>query len=97
VIRDEQRLHMILDRDGYAKEKPIVVSDDLARIEFTLENRTGRAHQTGLTLAGLPAGNYQVAVDGKSVATIRGSRTEQKVMLPIGAPAAQVLIRRIAR
>jgi hypothetical protein len=96
VIRDSQRLHMVLDHDGYAKEKPIVIHDDLSRIEFTLENRTGRAHETRLTLAGLPAGSYAVSVDGRTVATLNGSSAEQKVMLPVGtSPAAQVTIARI--
>jgi hypothetical protein len=96
VVRDSQRLHMVLDHDGYAKEKPIVIQDDLSRIEFTLENRTGRAHDTRLTLAGLPAGSYAVSVEGRTVATINGSSAEQKVMLPVGAsPAAQVTIARI--
>ena len=56
VIRGDQRLHLELDHDGYAKEQPIVVADDLSRIQFTLENRTGGAHTTGLSIAGLPAG-----------------------------------------
>ncbi len=83
VIRADQRLHMELDHDGYAKERPIVVSDDLSRVQFTVENRTVGAHQTGLTIAGLPAGQYTVAVDGRSVATIAGGPDTHKVALPI--------------
>ena len=95
VVRDEQRLHMVLDHDGYAKEQPVIVSDDLSAIRFVLENRTGPAHQTGLTLSGLPAGDYTVAVDGKAVATVRGAAPSTKIALPIGAaPAAQVSITR---
>jgi hypothetical protein len=99
VIRDDQHLHMVLERDAYAKEKPVVLSDDLSRIQFTLENRTGRAHETGLKLAGLPAGDYAVAVAGRTVATVRGGTQEgSKIMLPVGAvPSAQVTINRTAR
>jgi hypothetical protein len=39
VIRDGQRLHMELDHDGYAKERPIVVADDLSSVRFVVENR----------------------------------------------------------
>jgi hypothetical protein len=63
VMRGDQRLHLELDHDGYAKEQPIVVADDLSRIQFTLENRTGGAHTTGLSIAGLPAG--RVRGDGR--------------------------------
>ena len=98
VVRDDQRLHLVLDHDGYAKEQPIVVADDLSRIQFTLENRTGRAHEAGLTIAGLPAGEFTVSVDRKIVATVRGSDGEAKVGLPVGeGPSAQVTISRTAR
>ena len=73
VVRGEQRLHLALDHDGFAKEQPIVVSDSLDRIEFVLENRTGGAHTTGLSISGLPEGNYTVSVDGRATGTVRGS------------------------
>jgi Family of unknown function (DUF5695) len=93
VIRDSQRLHLTLDHDGFAKEQPVVVADDLSRVEFVLENRTGRAHQTGLMLAGLPAGQYLVSVDGKTVTTIEGVRGEQLIALPVpGSSSAHVVI-----
>jgi hypothetical protein len=85
VVRGDQRLHLVLDRDGYAKERPISVADDLSRIEFTLENRTGTAHRTELAVSGLPAGTYTVTVDGQPAATILGSDREQTVTLAVGA------------
>lgn len=95
VARDDQRLHLALDHDGFAKDQPIIVSDDLSSIRFVLENRTGPAHQTGLALAGLPPGDYAVAVDGTTVATVRGSTTAAKIALPVGAaPAARISITR---
>ena len=84
VVRGDQRFHMTLDRDGYASEQPIVVSDDLSSIRFTLENRAGRAHQSGVTLRGLPPGDYAVTVDDRSVATVRGTPAETRIALPIG-------------
>ena len=95
VIRDDQRLHMVLDHDGYAKGRPILVADDLSRIAFTLENRTGAAHRTGLTVSGLPAGEYTVIVDGRRVGSIQGSRDERTLALPLDAsPTAAVTIRK---
>ena len=89
VIRGDQRLHMILDHDGYAKEQPVIVADDLSRVQFTLENRTGGKHSTGLTIAGLPAGSYTVSVDGKTVGSVKGSSEATEVTLPIGAGATE--------
>lgn len=86
VVRDGQRLHMVLDHDGYAREQAVTIADDLSRIGFTVENRTGAAHTTGLTIAGLPAGDYTVTVDGTRVGTVRGSAAETKIALPIGTP-----------
>ena len=95
VIRAGQRFHMELDHDGYAGDHPIVISDDLSRIQFTLENRTGGAHQTGLSIAGLPAGDYEVAVNGKPAGTIKGGQGSV-VTLPVGAvPSVRVTISRV--
>jgi len=96
VIRGEQRLHLVLDHDGFAKEQPVVIADDLSRIGFTLENRTGGRHSTGLTIAGLAAGSYQVAVDGKTVASVKGAGNTAEIQLPVGAAStARVDIRKI--
>jgi len=95
VIRGNQRLHMLLDHDGYAKDQPVVVADDLSRIAFTLENRTGGSHSTLLAIAGLPAGSYTLTVDGKKAGTLKGSTSEASFSLPVGAaPTAQVEIRK---
>jgi uncharacterized membrane protein len=98
VIRDSQRLHMVLDHDGYAKDRPIVVADDLSRIQFTLENRTGAAHRTALTISGLPTGTYTVTAGERPVSTISGSDGEQAVSLAVDAsPTVVVTIMRTAR
>ena len=86
VVRDAQRLHIALDHDGFAKEQPIVVSDALDRVEFVLENRTGAAHTTGLSIAGLPAGNYTLRVDGRDAGKVTGG--SQQTIVSIGVPGA---------
>jgi hypothetical protein len=88
VIRDNQRLHMELARDGFAKEQPVVVSNTLSRIEFTLENRVKNAHVTRLEISGLPAGNYSVTVEGQGQSSqIKGGETSQSVDLTVGTSA----------
>jgi hypothetical protein len=90
VIRGNQRLHLELDHDGFAKEQPIVVNDDLSRIQFTVENRVGRVHTTGLSIEGLPAGEYRIDVDGRTVQTLR--EPSASVTLPVGADGSRVTI-----
>jgi hypothetical protein len=41
------------------------VDDELREIRFTLENRTQDQHVAILRLAGLPAGDYSVHIDGE--------------------------------
>jgi hypothetical protein len=87
VVRGDQRLHLLLDHDGYARERSIEVRDDLSRIAFSLENRSGRPHRTRLSVAGLPPGDYIVSVGGRTLTTIRGARSAQHVLLPIATTA----------
>jgi hypothetical protein len=94
VIRGDQRLHLELDHDGFAREQPIVVNDELSRIQFTLENRTGGAHTTGLTIEGLPPGEYDVIVRGKKAAGASGGKN-QLVSLPISGASVRVEITRV--
>src|SRR6185436_14454279 len=97
VMRGDQRAHLELDHDGFAKEQPIVVAEDLSRIQFTLENRTGGAHITGLTIAGLPPGEYDVTVPGQQSGRIAltGGPQQTTVALPVsGAALSSVTIRR---
>lgn len=62
-----QRLKIELDRDGFATDKPIRLDKRLGKISFTLENRAGDRHTTGLCLS-LPAGtSYSLAQNGKPV------------------------------
>jgi hypothetical protein len=93
VVRGDMRVHLILDHDGFAKEQPIVVAEDLSRIQFTLENRTGGAHTTGLSIAGLPAGEYVVTVDGQQAARLRGGQ-QVAVALAIARATARIDIQR---
>jgi hypothetical protein len=90
VVRGSQRLHMLLDHDGFAKERAIVVSDDLSALQFAVENRSGIAHTAELSIGGLPPGDYTVTVADKVIATIAGGPEERRVALPIstGAPTA---------
>ena len=89
VIRDAQRLHLELDHDGFAREQPVVIADDLSRIAFTLENRSGGPHTVGLSIDGLAGGEYDVTVDGRRVARIDGAKPAT-IALPVSRATAAV-------
>jgi hypothetical protein len=92
VIRGEQRLHLELDRDGFAPEQAVVVDDALERIAFTLENRSGTAHETTLTIAGMPPGEFTLTFDGDKVASFQGGIQATRVVLPVSAGAAGAVV-----
>lgn len=74
LIGRSGRLHLLLDRDGFAEGLPITVDyvhpnwakgvDSPQRIAFSLENRSGDRHRTTLSLRGLSPGNYYLMVEG---------------------------------
>jgi hypothetical protein len=61
VVRGERRLHLVLDRDGFAAEQPIRIDPSLREARFTLENRTGDTHTTTARLSGIAG---PIAVEG---------------------------------
>lgn len=65
VIEKSRRLHVLLDRDGFAKGRPITISDAMDRLSFELENRTGTEHTTILSIQGFKPGRYELSVDGR--------------------------------
>lgn len=60
VLLNGRRLHIELDRDGFAAGQQLRVGRDLKSFSFTLENRGDRAgvHETKIDFTGLPAGRY---------------------------------------
>ncbi len=60
-----RRLKLALDRDGFAREKPIHLHPNLATLQFILENHGIGPHPTQLKIEGLPQGRYDLSVDGQ--------------------------------
>jgi hypothetical protein len=70
LLDGRHRVHIELDRDGFATEKPIRFDDNLEQFTFIVENRDpqpAHPHTTHLTISGL-SGPYEVIVEGKSAA-----------------------------
>ncbi len=65
--RRGERLGLEVDRDGFAEGQPIQVDKGLDRVALTLENRTGTAHSTELSIS-MPYGTvYVLTQDGRPV------------------------------
>ena len=96
VIRDDARLHLTLDRDGFAAGEPIRFDEGLSEISFAIENRTPgatREHTAEMTLSGLPGRSYDILLDGTVLREIKGGSTPNKIPLPVGKPETQIVIR----
>ena len=100
LVGREARMHMLLERDGFAADQPIRLSSSLAghteaarqspEIEFQLENRSGDRHQTILRLLGLKPGRYAVRVGGEQVGEFDAKETEWRyVNLAVGRPGCR--------
>jgi hypothetical protein len=78
-----RRLHLALNRDGFAAEQPLQVSRALDRLAFTLESRAPAQHEATLAIEGLPPGHYSAAAG----AVVRPFRVEEKrrarIQLPV--------------
>lgn len=97
VVRGGTRFQMQLDRDGFAKERPILFGDTLDRISFEVENRSHDQHKATLTLSGLPEGQYDIVVDQKRLPAVVCKDMESRdVKIPIAPdrPATVTILRR---
>lgn len=95
VLRDGQRVHLTMRYDRFAAEQPIVVSDDLSALRFVVENvDPGIAHAATLRVGGLPAGRYEVRLDGETTATFDSDGTRAtEVTLSMTEETHRVVIR----
>lgn len=55
----------LYNEDGYAKEECIVFTKGLDLIEFILENRSGKTHDSSFSIENMDPGKYQLFVDGQ--------------------------------
>ncbi|MBN1418981.1 MAG: hypothetical protein JXP34_09405 [Planctomycetes bacterium] len=99
ILAGGLRLHLALERDGFAREAPIAVDPAGVRIRFTLENRGLAPHATRIRCAGLPPGRYAVEAGGAPVAAFAAEPgRDASVHVPVGSdPAYEMAIRQEKR
>jgi hypothetical protein len=93
LLDGHHRIHVELDRDGFAAQQPIRFDDNLQQFTFQIENRdpqpTQQAHTTHITISGLP-GNYEILSAGKSITRIPAAGGTAE--LPIGDQLTTITI-----
>lgn len=85
VVRGTTRFQMQLNRDGFAKDQPVTLTNSLNQIAFRLENRSHDKHETTLKLNGLQQGTYQVHLNQTKLANIvshQGGELDVKIPVP---------------
>lgn len=80
-LTGDNRVHLLLGADGFTKGETVAFNDEWSRIEFKLENRSGRDHDGSFELSGLPRGDYEVKLNGKRVHSFTSS-AGQTVLCP---------------
>lgn len=102
AILGAARLHLTLQRDGFAAEQPIVLvtqpDGQVTAIRFVLESRSGSPHTARLVLGGLAPGKYRLLIDRREPAELEPCDGEDRVIdLPAGGKQARTIeIRRAA-
>jgi len=98
LIKDATRFHIILDRDGFADEIPIVLKNNLHEITLTLENRSNSDHFTNISILGLQTGEYVTSVDSNDYQKFKVFSHEEIILqIPmfVGNGKPNILIERI--
>ena len=86
LVLGRTRFQMQLDRDGFAEDKTITLTNSLSRIEFLIENRSHDKHQTTLHLEGLPNGTYSVLMNQHPLAKVVSNRGQ---LLDVKIPVSE--------
>jgi len=68
VISKEQRISVSMDRDGFAKEHPVIVSGTLDKLSFSIENRTGDTHELKLLIQTDPGRTIRLVHNNRNIA-----------------------------
>ena len=96
IVRGAQRVHILLDRDGFAKDQAVSFDDALSTIRFALENRATAKHETVARIAGLPVGIYEVKSQNRLAQKLTvKSGEEHQIRIPVESSGASVVIVRV--
>jgi Family of unknown function (DUF5695) len=93
---EQNKLHLILEKDRFAASQPIVLKEDLSEVRFRLESDNPTGHVAKLHVAGLPAGSYTLFEGNKMLAVLAvkdGQENVFEMSLAAGANVKSFAIR----
>ena len=85
-------MDVTLDRDGFAKDQPVKIAPATGNLRAVIENRSGDAHTTTLTIKGFPAGTYRMITGNKQTAGIEVNGHEQQLAIAMGKNALMIVL-----
>jgi hypothetical protein len=90
------RLKVELERDGFASAADISVDKSLEAVMFTIENRTGNAHRTGIRLSFPVDAHYALTADGAPVALAETGNSDYpwRAEVPVSGRTTAVTLQR---
>ncbi len=90
------RLKVELERDGFAAAGDISVDKSLEAVTFTVENRTGNAHRTGIRLSFPVNAHYALTVNGVPAAMAETGNPDYpwRAEVPVSGAMTTVTLRR---
>src|SRR5438094_4123497 len=82
---EQNKLHLVLERDRFAASQPILIKEDLSEVRFRLESDNPTRHLARLLMTG-PAGKYAVIASARKIQEVEiKDGQESTVELPIAA------------
>ena len=78
----DNKLDVELNRDGFAKDKAVIIDPAGKQLKFEIENRTGDAHYVQVNIKGLK-GMYQLKVNDKLLKNVSLQKDNSVLTIPI--------------
>jgi hypothetical protein len=79
------KIDIEVNRDGYAKNRKLIINPVIGDLDCTLENRTGDAHITVMNINGLPNGSYTWKTGGGKAASLQVKDNKAIVHIPMSS------------
>jgi len=93
VRNGKDKFDIVLDRDGFAVNRQIIVGPTGKSLEFVIENRSNDQHTTKISLKGF-TGNYLVSTGSGKLFIVKLLKEGSELELPISKSTTTVLVKK---
>jgi hypothetical protein len=84
------KMDIELMRDGFAKNRPVIIDPSGKLLQFELENRTGDAHNVDVKIKGLN-GTYQLTLNGVPWKQLTFAKDRSIITIPVKATKNSII------